>query len=139
MIFLYIVPALLKITSFSKILVNNPTYFKTSHKFNIFSFFSSCCCGGQKQECRMKMCSRTTMLMASISHRFSHCIIIKTEIVRAVPGLGIFKHHTIAVVGLAADHCHAIIIICIHLQIFFINLCHLFYCHDSFAVYNRHA
>ena len=71
-------------------------------------------------------------------NRLSHCIVIKPEIVRTVPGLGIFKHYAVTVISMAGNDRHAIIIIRIHLQILFINLRHFFYRHDSFTVYNCH-
>ncbi len=47
--------------------------------------------------------------------RFSYRIVIKPEIIGPVSGLGIFKHDTVTVISMAGNHCHAIIIICIHL------------------------
>ncbi len=46
---------------------------------------------------------------------FSYSIVIKTKIIRAMPGLGIFKHYAVTVVGLTADDSHAVIIIGIHI------------------------
>lgn len=46
--------------------------------------------------------------------KVSYRIVIKPEIVWPVPGLGIFKHNPIAVVGLAADHSHAVVILRVH-------------------------
>ena len=69
---------------------------------------------------------------------FPYSIVIKTEAVRAMPGLCIFKHDSIAVIGLAADNCKAVIIFPIYFQVSFINLCHFFDSHNALAVYNRH-
>mgnify|MGYP006871147865 CR=1 FL=1 len=59
--------------------------------------------------------------------------------IRAVAGLGILKHHTVAIVSLTADDGHAVVISNIHVQIFLVDLCHLFHRHDSLAVYNVHV
>ena len=64
-------------------------------------------------------------------------IILKTEIVRTVTGLGIFKHDTVTVVGMGTDNSHAVVIS--QFQIFFINFRHFFYCHNTTAGYNIYA
>ena len=49
-----------------------------------------------------------------------------------MPGLGIFKHNSVAVIGLAADNGKAIVVA--KFQIFFIYLRHFFNRHDPLAV-----
>ena len=44
------------------------------------------------------------------SEQFSYGIVIKAEIIRAVPRLGILEHDAVAVIGLAADNGHAVIV-----------------------------
>ena len=56
----------------------------------------------------------------------------------SVSGLSIFKHNSVAVVGLTADNCYTIIVTDIQIEIFLINFCDFFYSHDSFTVYNSH-
>ena len=57
---------------------------------------------------------------------FSHCIIIKSEIVGPMPGLCKFEHDTAAVVSVAADDSHAVVIMDIQAEIFFVYLCDFF-------------
>ena len=44
-------------------------------------------------------------------NRFSYCIILEAEVIRAVAGLGKFKHDAVAVVGMAAYNCHTVVVI----------------------------
>lgn len=46
-------------------------------------------------------------------------------------GLGVFKHNSVAVIGLAADNSETVIIA--KIQIFFIYLGHFFYGHNTLA------
>lgn len=57
---------------------------------------------------------------------FSHRIVIKAEIIRAVAGLCVFKHYPVAVVGLTAHDCHTVIILGIQSQVLFINFRYFF-------------
>lgn len=68
---------------------------------------------------------------AGVLPRPPGCIILEPEIIRTVAGLGIFKHDPVAVVGLAADDCKAVVVS--QLQIFLIDFRHLFHRHGPFA------
>ena len=59
--------------------------------------------------------------------------------IRPVAGLGVLKHDPVTVVGLAGNHCHAVIVLSIHAQILFVDLGHLLHGHDPLAVYNGHV
>lgn len=65
-------------------------------------------------------------------------IVLKPEIIRAMAGLGEFKHDAVAVVGVAGDHRETVIVIYIQFQVFFIDLSDLFHGHDALAVHNGH-
>ena len=67
----------------------------------------------------------------SVNILFSHRIIIETEMIRAVAGLGVLKHYAVTVIRLAAD---TVVVPDIQVEIFFIDLCHFFDGHDPFAV-----
>lgn len=70
---------------------------------------------------------------------FSHRIIIESEVIRAVAGLGVFKHHAVTVIRLAADDSDTVVVTDVQVQIFFINFRHFFDGHDPFAVDDRHV
>lgn len=70
----------------------------------------------------------------SVNILFSHCIIIETEVIRAVAGLGVLKHYAVTVIRLAADDSDTVVVPDIQVEIFFIDLCHFFDGHDPFAV-----
>ena len=42
---------------------------------------------------------------------FSHCSVLKAEIIRPMSGLGIFKHNAVGVKGLAADDGKAVVVV----------------------------
>ena len=66
------------------------------------------------------------------------CVVIKTEIIGTVAGLGEFKHDPVAVVGMAADHGHAVVVLHVQMQVFFIDFRDFFHGNDPFAVYDGH-
>lgn len=70
---------------------------------------------------------------------FPHRVFIKSEVVRAVAGLGVFKHNAVAVVGLAADNGHAVIVFRVQMQVFFVDFRYLFHRHYPFAVDDGHV
>ena len=53
-------------------------------------------------------------------------------------GLGKLKHDPAAVVGIAGNYGQTVVVFCIQLEIFFINLGNVFYRHNTTAVYNSH-
>lgn len=75
----------------------------------------------------------------SVNILFSHRIIIETEMIRAVAGLGVLKHYAVTVICLAADDSDTVVVPDIQVEIFFIDLCHFFDGHDPFAVDDRHV
>lgn len=75
----------------------------------------------------------------SVNILFSHRIIIETEVIRAVAGLGVLKHYAVTVIRLAADDSNTVVVPDIQVEIFFIDLCHFFDGHDPFAVDDRHV
>ena len=75
----------------------------------------------------------------SVNILFSHRIIIETEMIRAVAGLGVLKHYAVTVIRLAADDSDTVVVPDIQVEIFFIDLCHFFDGHDPFAVDDRHV
>lgn len=75
----------------------------------------------------------------SVNILFSHRIIIETEVIRAVAGLGVLKHYAVTVIRLAADDSDTVVVPDIQVEIFFIDLCHFFDGHDPFAVDDRHV
>ena len=70
----------------------------------------------------------------SVNILFSHRIIIETEMIRAVAGLGVLKHYAVTVIRLAADDSDTVVIPDIQVEIFFIDLSYFFDGHDPFAV-----
>lgn len=50
----------------------------------------------------------------------SYGVIVKTEIIRLVTGLGVLKHNAAAAEGPAADYSDAVVIHSVHFQIFFV-------------------
>ncbi len=64
-------------------------------------------------------------------------IVLEAEIIRAVAGLGVFKHDPVSVVGLAADDGQTVVIS--KLQVFLIDLRHLLHGHHPLAGHDRHA
>ena len=63
----------------------------------------------------------------SVNILFSHRIIIETEMIRAVAGLGVLKHYAVTVIRLAADDSDTVVVPDIQVEIFFDG-------HDPFAV-----
>ena len=69
--------------------------------------------------------------------------ILKPEIIRTVAGLCKFKLHAVVIKCLTGDDSHAVVVF--HINIFFINLRHMFYsesslaCGDCDCIYGREA
>lgn len=64
----------------------------------------------------------------SVNILFSHRIIIETEVIRAVAGLGVLKHYAVTVIRLAADDSNTVVVPDIQVEIFFMRTCYMQAC-----------
>ena len=76
--------------------------------------------------------------LSDVLGRLPDRVVVKAKIIGTVTGLSEFKHDPVAVVGMAADHGHAVVVLHVQMQVFFIDFRDFFHGNDPFAVYDGH-